>query len=406
MKIFFCETFDDGTVGGSHACMYNLIRHLDRSKISCTVGFLGENVYVRKFRELGVPVVLLPIRNPLKSAPFVLRKAVNWYRLEYQAGKYLEDVFRKLNFDLVVLNNSIHASHLFVRVCKQANIPVAVYERGIGCLNKKDIRATADIHVSIAVSDAVLRFIQDKQFRTKKIVKIYDGIDPDAIKPARAPGEVKATLNIPAQSRVIGMVGNIKFWKGQKYFIEGVGKLARRYDDIYGVLVGGWGDADREYLRELRHMVDAAGLNGRILFLGHRMDVPDLLSIFDVFVHASIRPEPFGMVILEAMAAQRPIVASSIGGPVEILNSGECGILATPEDGGAIAGACRAYFENPSLAREKVEKATKRLHEHFHIFRTRDQVTQLFEHIVSLKQPRPEPYQGTCMSETERGTEI
>jgi glycosyltransferase involved in cell wall biosynthesis len=138
---------------------------------------------------------------------------------------------------------------------------------------------------------------------------------------------------------------------------------------------------DRDYLESLRRAVTEAGLEQRILFLGYRNDTPSLLSVLDVFIHASILPEPFGMVLLEAMAAGVPIVATRFGGPVEILDEGGCGALVPPEDGKAIAEACIRYFEDGDHRKEKVEKARARLRDNFHIDTTVRKVGALLETI-------------------------
>jgi len=382
MKIFFCETFDDGTVGGSHACMYNLIRHMDRSEMTCTVGFLGENMYVQKYRDLGIPVCILPIRNPLIIGNIMMRKAINWYRLEYKAGKYIENYFRREGFDLVVLNNSICVSLLFVSVCMKLHIPVICYERGFAAYTKKHVKVSADLDCSIPVSDAVCNHMMSYGFRAKRIEMIYDGIDPSAYLVKNTPASIKAGLNIPYTSRVMGIIGNIRPWKGQKYFIDAFLELSSEYEDLYGIVAGGWSKEDESFVEDLKKTVYEAGLENRLIFTGYRKDVPELLSILDVFVHASTKPEPFGMVILEAMAARKPIVATNLGGPLEILNNGECGILVSPGDGKAIEEACKRYLNYPLLAEENVSKAYRRLTGNFHISQTVDRTVNLFKQVL------------------------
>ncbi len=382
MNVFFCETFDDGTVGGSHACLYNLIRNLDRSAVRCTVGFYGPNVYVSRYRALGVGVEILPFRRPRRIGFVVWRKLVNWYYRNYQAGRYLAQFFRREGFDLVVLNNSIYASLLFVRVCRTLKIPVVVYERGIGRLERRHIAATANIQASIAISDEVYDAVRRAGFRTPIVERIYDGIDPATMIPCRKPDELKTELGIPVSARVVGIVGNVRPWKGHRYFLDAYRRMADEDDNLWAVIAGGWGEEDREYQLDLQATVDRAGLSDRVKFLGYRSDIPDLLSIFDVFVHASIKPEPFGMVILEAVAAKKPVVATNIGGPVEILDGGHCGLLVPPENGAAIAEACRQYLQDPSFASEKVQRAYDRVLQRFHIHQTVERTMDLFERIL------------------------
>ena len=145
-------------------------------------------------------------------------------------------------FDLVVLNNSVFTSLLFVRVCKKLGIPLIVYERGLGRFEKKHIKATRDIEASIPISDAVRRFLVDNNFRTRIIERIYDGLDPEGFtaQVRRRPEEIKNDLGIPQSGRVVGIIGNVRPWKGQRYFVDAFISLARHYDDIYGLVVGGW----------------------------------------------------------------------------------------------------------------------------------------------------------------------
>jgi glycosyltransferase involved in cell wall biosynthesis len=241
------------------------------------------------------------------------------------------------------------------------------------------IHASECINASIAVSAAILQNLLKYKFKSKTIQLIYDGIDPALFEGPFERADIKKELKIPIDSKVIGIIGNVRHWKGQKYFIEAFEILSRKYPDLYGLIVGGWSEVDQEYLKSLRQAVENAGLVERIRFLGYRRDPPALLSILDVFVHASIQPEPFGMVLLEAMAAKVPIIATRFGGPIEILAAGKCGALVPPEDGRAIAEACIKYFSDESFRKNTVEMAYKRLCEKFHIKTTVNQVGQLVD---------------------------
>lgn len=391
MRLFFCETFDDGTVGGSHACMYNLLRNLNAPDIEVTVGFYGPNRYVEKYREIGVKVEILPLGGRVRSGNPLLRKARNWYRERLAEPALLRDWMSGRKFDLVVLNNSIYVSLLFVGVCRSLGIPLVVYERGIGVLEKSHIDASGEVEASIPVSDAVRDHLVRNGFRAKVLRRIYDGIEVDRRRSSDLDAAaMKRTLGLPERCRIVGIVGNIRFWKGQDHFIDAVKILSGRYADVYGLIVGGWGEDDRRYHEGLRERVEAAGLSDRVRFLGYRTDVPDLLSALDVFVHASTKPEPFGMVILEAMAARRPIVATNIGGPPEILDGGRCGILVPPRDAGAIANACGKYLEDALFRRETVERAFERVEKEFRIGRTVEQTVALFRDVYEKSRTVPQ----------------
>ena len=376
-KIYYCETSNDGTLGGSHSCMYNLVRYCDRNRFRFTVGFFSENPYVERYRDLGVDVAIMPSVPSRRNGPIIARKAINWYQREYKLEKYLSSYIFENKFDILMMNNTIFESGNFINVGNRLRLPIIAYERGIMKYSREHVLATEKVDASIAVSDAILQNMFKYKFKSKIMELIYDGVDPALFAGPFNPIEIKKELNIPIDSKVIGIIGNVRHWKGQKYFIEAFNLLAPKYPDLYGLIIGGWSEVDHDYLGALHESVKDAGLENRIRFLGYRKDTPALLSILDVFVHASVQPEPFGMVLLEAMAAKVPIIATRFGGPVEILDAGGCGALVPPEDGKAIAEECIKYFTDEVYRRDIVEKAYKRLCEKFHIEKTVNRIGQL-----------------------------
>lgn len=379
INIFYCETSNDGTLGGSHSCMYNLVRYCDRNRLRFTVAFFSENPYVERYRDLGVDVTFMPSVPPRRNGPTIARKAINWYQREYKLEKYLSSYIYENKFDILLMNNTIFESKNFVNVGNRLKLPIVVYERGIMNYSREHVLATERVDASIAVSDAILQNLFKYKFKSKAMELIYDGVDPVLFEGPFYQDEIKKELNIPLDGKVIGIIGNVRHWKGQKYFIESFKLLAPRYPDLYGLIIGGWSEMDQDYLGALQQIVKNAGLENRIQFLGYRKDTPALLSILDVFVHASVQPEPFGMVLLEAMAARVPIIATRFGGPIEILDAGRCGALVPPEDGRAIAEECIKYFSDEAYRRDIVEKAYKRLCEKFHIKKTVNHIGQLME---------------------------
>lgn len=388
-NIFFCETSNDGTVGGSHSCMYNLIRHSDRERFRFTVGFFSENLYVQRYRDLGCNVEIMPCIPSITKGFVFSRKAINWYNREYKLEKHLLSFIRKSRFDFIFMNNSIFESKNFINVANRSGIPIVIWERGISKYSRENIKSSERVDASIAMSDAILENIHKHKFKSRIIERIYDGINPALFEGPFDKVAIKNELKLPIDSKVIGIVGNVRVWKGQKYFIEAIKFLAPKYPNLYGLIIGGWSEMDQEYLRTLRKDVEEAGLTDRIRFLGYRKDTPALLSILNIFVHASIEPEPFGMVLPEAMAAKIPVIATRFGGPLEIFDAGGCGALVPPEDGRAIAEECIKYFSDETYRNNTVEKASQRLREKFNINTTVNQVGHLLEKVIQLKKNSP-----------------
>jgi glycosyltransferase involved in cell wall biosynthesis len=195
-----------------------------------------------------------------------------------------------------------------------------------------------------------------------------------------------------SKKRVL-MLGRIAEWKGQHVFVRAARRLCESDRSTEFIIAGGaTTEADAEYERQLRASVEALGLSGRILFAGVVQDVPALLSTADVVVHCSTSPEPFGQVVIEAMAASIAVVASNLGGPTEIIRDGVNGRLFPPSDDVALAGTLRELLDNASLRRQLAIAGHQTAEDRFGIDRTAARICQLYrEYAVSgeLKQASP-----------------
>ncbi len=157
---------------------------------------------------------------------------------------------------------------------------------------------------------------------------------------------------------LLGVVAQLTPWKGQDTAIEALGLLRRQGIDAHLLLIGSAkflspsARFDNEaYVAELRQQVAAARLEDRVSWLGERDDVPELVSALDVLLLPSWE-EPFGRALIEAMALQVPVVATSVGGPPEILSDGVEGFLVAPRDPEAWAEAIRRFAESSTLGHE------------------------------------------------------
>jgi len=166
-----------------------------------------------------------------------------------------------------------------------------------------------------------------------------------------APADVRARrveLGAGDDDVLIGVFGRLQRWKGQDVFVDAASEVARVRPHARFVVVGGsvFG-LEPEYLEGLRGQVAARGLADRLIFTGFRTDVPQLMAACDVVCHTTRVPEPFGLVIVEAMAVGRPVIATEGGGPSEIIASGSDGVLIPPGDPGALAYAMIALIDDP-----------------------------------------------------------
>jgi glycosyltransferase involved in cell wall biosynthesis len=183
---------------------------------------------------------------------------------------------------------------------------------------------------------------------------------------------------IRSKKRVL-MLGRIAEWKGQHVFIRAARRLCENDRSTEFIVAGAaTTEADAKYERRLRASVESLGLSGRILFTGVVQDVPTLLTTVDVVVHCSTSPEPFGQVIIEAMAASVVVVASNLGGPTEIIRDGVNGRLFPPADDAALARVLRELLDDAWSRRRLAIAGRRTVEEHFRIDQTVTKICQLY----------------------------
>jgi glycosyltransferase involved in cell wall biosynthesis len=219
-------------------------------------------------------------------------------------------------------------------------------------------------------SRATLDTLPDRARR--KSVVAYPGVRPDAF---RSSGE-------PPEDDVVGILGRVSPTKGQREFLEAAALVAAERQDVRFAVIGGALFGEIEYEAEMRALAEQLGVAHRVEFSGWVSDAAPRLRALTVLVHASPTPEPFGQVIVEAMAAGVPVIATAAGGVPEILDpEGRCsatsswcatttGILVKPGDHAALAAAMNAALDDADSRRRRADAARADAEKRFTITRT------------------------------------
>jgi glycosyltransferase involved in cell wall biosynthesis len=176
----------------------------------------------------------------------------------------------------------------------------------------------------------------------------------------RSRDEVRKALGLPPETVVIMQVSRMETCKGHKILLKALSELR----DINNWVVIQAGGAQRKqesiYANSLKSLASDLGISDRIVFLGERSDVVDLVSAADVLCQPNIGPETFGNVFIEGMAAGVPVVTTAIGGALEIIDEG-CGVLIPPNDSSSLALTLRSLINDPekrhSLSRNGPQRA-------------------------------------------------
>ena len=151
---------------------------------------------------------------------------------------------------------------------------------------------------------------------------------------------------------------------------------------VTGLVVGHDPSADQRELARLRRLAQELGIASCVRFVPWQEDVWSVYAAADVIVHASTAPEPFGLVLLEAMAARRPVVATRAGGVVDIVSDGETGLLVEPGDVDALSAAIRRLLEDHELVERLLQHAAERLQDRFTIERNAARVIRLYDQLL------------------------
>jgi glycosyltransferase involved in cell wall biosynthesis len=204
--------------------------------------------------------------------------------------------------------------------------------------------ATLRLTVSTAANKAACRH---PLVRCAPLV-LWPGLDPEWLNDV-APRAV--AVRADGYKRIL-CLGRIQAWKGQHVLVKAAAELMRSRSDVRMEIVGSPSLVqDEVYYQSLQHMVEALGLRDTVAFVPHAADVVSWYRRCAVVVHTSVEAEPFGLVLVEALACGRPVIATSAGGPLDITDHGRVGgLLVPPGDHLALARAIETLLDNPDMA--------------------------------------------------------
>ncbi|MDA8112254.1 MAG: glycosyltransferase [Nitrospiraceae bacterium] len=369
VKISVCHLLPALPAHGAEQLLLDISRHVDQTQISfsiCLISDLGP--LVEDFRGLGIPVT------------YIAKKSRKDFSVVFRLAKF----WRQNRFDIV--HTHLFTADLWGRLAGLiSRIPIVstshtTSDPNIGRLGRwldrvLDLRNDA----VICVSEAVRRYrIGEAGFDPDKLRLIENGIDLNRFDQKFSREEVLFRLGLPTGVRWIIIVGRLVPLKGHRFLVEAMALLAKDFPDL-GLLIVGDGECE-PFLRE---QVENLGLSSRVVFLGLRRDIPDILGISEIMVLPSSR-EGLPIVLLEAMAAGLPVAVTPVGGIPEVVEEGKTGffIEQNPE---SIAYVLRNLLENPALGRNVGKNARILVEERYDICKVAKKYEQLYQELLGGK---------------------
>ncbi|HFU7057823.1 TPA: glycosyltransferase family 4 protein [Bacillus cereus] len=292
------------------------------------------------------------------------------------------------------------------RFCKQEHIDIvhtnsyrgAIYGLIGGKLaRKKTVWHVRDIHESILFK-SILPRLSDKiitisnavsnQFSKdtihKKVNLIYNGVDLKLYNVQDIKGDLKSELSISKDTFLIGMVGRIDRWKGFHYLIKSASIIKNSPRKFKIVIVG---DEiltkEKGYLDELKRLVIELDLEDKVDFLGARKDIPNVMKSLDLFISYS-NNEPFGRVIIEALAMKTPVIVANSGGAPEIILDSNCGDIVESNNEEHLAKSMIQFMELSQQSLDLLgENGKRRIEEFFSTELVAVKVTELYKKLYN-----------------------
>jgi glycosyltransferase involved in cell wall biosynthesis len=298
------------------------------------------------------------------------------------ASRGLKKEFRRRGIDLVHCADLL-AGYYAGLGGKMARLPVLCHVRcsypNISSRDKTFLKAID--HFAFVSKDARSTF--DYHVADDRATIIYDGIDVHIGAEHEHSAAVRSEFGIPSDAIIIGMIARVAPAKDFATLVRSARNVVQKFSEVRFMIVGDHStvDLNRRHFAEVQQMISESGLSKHFVFTDHRDDVERLLSAMDIFV-LSTKTEGLPLVILEAMAYGKPVVATAVGGVPELIPDEEHGFLHAPGDHEAQAAQLSLLIEDEALRRRIGENGRALVQSEFSRERFGNEVASLYSKLI------------------------
>ena len=378
--------------GGSIVVLGSLVSALDKQKFrAIVVGEMSESILNYHMEGNALIYVIPRIFN------YTL-----WFKVTNMVNKIRSQLFRKLFIYLfsgikslvntiyiarlarIILKEKVDIVHVNNGMCNTEPIIAAiltgrkyiVHFHGVEKPGLVQRLLMNHVHKLIVISQFLADALSENGFPRDRMVVIPNPYqESHALNNGGSIGEnsmvgneneeLRAKYKLKQEDKVFAIVGRIVRWKGHIEFLHAAFIILQAVPDAKALIVGDFSDGNITYQDQIQQMIDDSEFGDRITMTGYVKDVGSMYAIMDVCVHTSIEPEPFGLVIIEAMANSVPVIASDLGAPKEIIADSINGYIVSPKSPQKIADAVIRLLEDDEQREKMGESALKHVQQHY-----------------------------------------
>ena len=370
-KIKILQLVEDLSVGGAEKVIAEISQGLNKQNFNVSIWCLSKGGAIAvELQEKGAAVNILGISNYFNP--------LNIFKLVFLLKKAQPNI---------VHTHGYFASVIGRIAAKLACIPVLIshvhstywdYTKRNLWIEKYLSRFTSSI---ICCSKAVKDFVTGhERIDPSKTTVIYNGVDVERFYNFNDIPAAKKEFGIEPNIPVVGIVSSLTPHKGHKFLLQAAPLILETFPTTIFLFVG-----DGILMDELYKQAKDLNISTNVIFSGTRNNIPEILNAMDIFVLPSTTREGLGISILEAMATEKPVVATNIGGIPEVVVNGKTGILVPPQNPEALASAIIDLLKNPEKVQEMGKMGKLRVEEKFTTKKMISEIDSLYRDLLNEK---------------------
>lgn len=356
---------------GSDRSLLNIVKHIDKERFRVFIILPCPGLLVDEMKKVqGVTVEIFEVAV-LRRKNLSVRGGIQYLKEFNSSCRFLKKYIKKHEIDIVDTNTAVV-------------FPGAIAAKRSKIKSVWHIREIIKSNIENKVISIVMNRYADLIVANSKATGNALNVKQDKVRVVYNAVEEKDNAKIQAHNQLtIGMAGRINRWKGQKFFLDAAEIVSKKFPDTVFKIAGEAYNGEEYLQQELKEYINNKGLSNTVFLMGQVDDMPSFYSSLDLFVLPSIQPEPFGLVVIEAMEFGLPVIATNHGGPTEIIESGIDGYLVSYEEPDEMAERMIELLSDGDKRKKMGEKGQEKKRNQFSVLAMVERIERMFDEALS-----------------------